>query len=67
MIFTIKTSDEVSGLDIARALDKAGINHTILSKTREDKTCPACHGEGVIQTRWVGLVVCTNCNGKGKA
>jgi len=36
MIFTIKTDDEVAGLDITKALLQAGIKHTILSKQNDE-------------------------------
>lgn len=35
MIFTIQTDDEVAGLDIINALDRAGIKHTLLSKQHD--------------------------------
>lgn len=38
MIFTIKTDDEVAGLDITKALLQAGIKHTILSKQNDEAT-----------------------------
>ena len=36
MIFTIQTSDEVSGLDITNLLNLAHIEHTILSKQNDE-------------------------------
>jgi len=37
MIFKIKTDDEVTGIDIMKALNKAGIKHDIISKQRDAK------------------------------
>jgi DnaJ-class molecular chaperone len=31
------------------------------------RTCPSCGGKGTIKTDWVGLVVCTTCNGAGQS
>jgi hypothetical protein len=56
MIFVIRTDDEVAGLDIAAALNNAGISHTIISKICDEAAqhgmksdvCHVCHGEGVV-------------------
>jgi hypothetical protein len=38
MIFVIKTDDEIAGLDVTAALARAGIPHTIISKTNKAAT-----------------------------
>ena len=61
MIFTIKTNDEISGLDITAALVSAGIFHTILSKQNDNDAhvLQACHRCGVRQPEnWVECSAC---------
>ena len=43
MVFTIKTDDEVAGLDITNALSVAGIKHTIVSKQNDNAAQHSAH------------------------
>lgn len=63
--------DEKYG-DLTEEVLVSGINSVWPAATRvkvlqfSEKQCPSCRGAGVIKTDWVGLVVCNNCDGKGK-
>ena len=48
MIFVIQTDDEIAGLDITHALSLVGIQHTILSKQR-DNTAQQLVEEGRVE------------------
>jgi len=45
MIFVIQTNDEVAGLDIVAALNSAGIEHTIISKTHDEAAQPGTQSD----------------------
>ena len=65
MIFVIKTDDEVSGLDVATALNNAGVAHTIKSKNQDEAAQPGVQADGAMPCPKCGVdnfqVRCDGC------
>jgi hypothetical protein len=63
MKFVIQTDDEVAGLDITRALTLAGIQHTILSKQRDEAAQLPVAADGVMLCEGCGsdYIQCLSC------